>query len=145
MGTRTGTGDGTVTGTVMWMRTDTRTGTSLTLIYFNSNSIYTKNKKTSLGSSPPPRRISKYYGNEKVKKAASLISKATALQVHRALCQFLHRLCTTTTWNDQILSFLENLNGKAINFIVFVWVRTRSSLFSFSFIFQPLKDWTIWN
>ena len=30
-----------------------------------------------------------YYGKEKVKKAASLISKATALQVHRAFCLLL--------------------------------------------------------
>ena len=52
-------GTGTGTGTVMWMRmrTDTRTGTSLTIKYFNSNSIYTKNKKTSLGSPPPPPYI----------------------------------------------------------------------------------------
>ena len=65
-------------------------------------------------ATPPPTLISIYYGNEKVKKAASLISTATASQVHRSFCQFLHRLCTTTTWNDQILSSLENLNGKAI-------------------------------
>ena len=32
---------------------------------------------------PPWNSI--YYGNENVKKAASLMSKATALQVHRAL------------------------------------------------------------
>ena len=57
----------------------------------------------------------------------SLISKATALQVHRALSVYVHRLSTTTTWNDQILlSYLENVNGKAINFIVSVWARTRS-------------------
>ena len=38
--------------------TDTRTGTSFTLSYFNSNSICTKNKKTSLVScSPPPESL----------------------------------------------------------------------------------------
>ena len=79
------------------------------------------------------------------KKAARLVSKATALQVHGAFCQFLHRLCITTTWHDQILSSLENLNGKAINFIVTVWDQRRSSLFSSSFISKPLEDWTIWN
>ena len=59
-----------------------------------------------------PPWISLYYSNEKVKKAASKISKAAALGVHRTFCQFLHRLCTTTTWNDQILSSLENVNGR---------------------------------
>ena len=44
-----------------------------------------------------PPKISLYYSNEKVKKAASKISNATALRVHRAFCQFLHRVCTTTT------------------------------------------------
>ena len=84
-----------------------------------------KNKKTSLVSCSP--WISIYYSNKKVKKAASLITKATALQVHRALCVYVHHLYTTTTWNDQILlSYLENVNGKAINFIVSVWARMRS-------------------
>ena len=68
MGTGTGTGNGI--GTVMGRGTDTRTGTSFTLNYFNSNSVYTKkNKKTSLVSCSP--RISLYYGNEKVEKATS--------------------------------------------------------------------------
>ena len=70
MGMGTGTGNGNGTGTVMSRGTNTRTGTSFTLNYFNSNSIYTKNKKTSLVSCSPPR-ISLYYGNEKVEKAAS--------------------------------------------------------------------------
>ena len=48
VGTRTGTGtgNGNGIGTVMWRGTDTRTGTSFTSNYFNSNSISTKNKKT---------------------------------------------------------------------------------------------------
>ena len=53
-GRGTGTGNGNGTGTVMWRGTDTRTGTSFILNYFNSNSIYTKNKKTSLVSCSPP-------------------------------------------------------------------------------------------
>ena len=42
------------------------------------------------------------------------------------------RACTTTTWHDhwEILSWLENGNGKAINFTFFIWNRTRSHLFS---------------
>ena len=55
------------------------------------------------------------------------MTKAAALQVHRALCVYVHHLYTTTTWNDQILlSSLENVNGKAINFIVSVWARMQS-------------------
>ena len=76
-GRGTGTGNGNGTGTVMWRVTDTRTGTSFILNHFNSNSIYTKYKKTSLVSCSR-RRISLYYSNEKVEKAASKIGKATA-------------------------------------------------------------------
>ena len=43
------------------------------------------------------RKELRYYGNQRVKKAASLISKATALQVHRAFCLYVYRLRTTTT------------------------------------------------
>ena len=55
-GTGNGNGNGNGTGTVMWRGTNTRTGTSFTLNYFNSYSIYTKNnkKKTSLVSCSPP-------------------------------------------------------------------------------------------
>ena len=45
-------------------------------------------------------------------------------------CTFLCCPCTTTTWNDQILSLLENRNGKAINSTIPVWIRARSPLFS---------------
>ena len=56
MGTGTGTGTGNSNGTetAMWRGTDTRTGISFTLNYFNSNSIYTKNKNTTLVSCSPP-------------------------------------------------------------------------------------------
>ena len=45
-------------------------------------------------------------------------------------CIFLCLHCTTTTWNDQILSLLEKGNGKAINSTISVWTRARSPLFS---------------
>ena len=45
-------------------------------------------------------------------------------------CTFHCRPCTTTTWNDQILSWLEKGNGKAINFTISFWSRTQSSLFN---------------
>ena len=92
-GTETGNGNGT--GTLMSRATDTRTGTSFTLYYFNSDSIYTKNKKTSLISCSPLNLF--ILRQQEGKKRASKISKATALRVHRAFCQFLHHLCTTTT------------------------------------------------
>ena len=92
-GTETGNGNGT--GTLMSRATDTRTGTSFTLYYFNSDSIYTKNKKTNLVSCSPLNLF--ILRQQEGKKRASKISKATALRVHRAFCQFLHRLCTTTT------------------------------------------------
>ena len=34
------------------------------------------------------------------------------------------------TWNDQILSLLENGKGKEINFTISVWTRARSPLFT---------------
>ena len=46
------------------------------------------------------------------------------------ICTFFCRPCTTTTWNDQILSWLEKGNGKAINFTISFWSRTQSSLFN---------------
>ena len=99
-GTGTGTGNGNGTGTVMWRGTDTRTGTSFTLNYFNSNSIYTKTKKTSLVScSPPPPRISLYYGNEKVEKAVSN-SFASASRFLSIFSPPMHNYDV----NDQILS-----------------------------------------
>ena len=45
-------------------------------------------------------------------------------------CTFLCRPCTTTMWNDQILSLLGNGNGKAINSTISVWTRVPSPLFS---------------
>ena len=54
----------------------------------------------------------------------------TTLHVHDAFCTFLRFLCTTTTWNDQILSLVENGNGTAINSTLSVWTRAPSPLFS---------------
>ena len=45
-------------------------------------------------------------------------------------CTFLSCPCTTTTWNDEILSLLENGNDKAINSNISVWIRARSPLFN---------------
>ena len=102
-----GTGNGNGTGTVMWRGTNTRTGTSFTLNYFNSNSIYTKNKKTSLVSCPPPPESLYIYGNEKVEKAASN-SFASASRFLSISSPSMHNYEV----NDQILSSLENVNGR---------------------------------
>ena len=48
----------------------------------------------------------------------------------RFFCTFLCCHCITTTWNGQILSLLENRNGKAIYSTTSVWIRARSPLFS---------------
>ena len=109
-GSVTRTGNANETGTVMWRRTDTRTETSFTLYYFNSYSIYTKNNKTSLVSCSPLNLF--ILRQRESKKAESLISKAIALRVHRTFCQFLHRLCTTTTWNYQLFSSLEDVKAR---------------------------------
>ena len=45
-------------------------------------------------------------------------------------CQFLCRPCTTTTWNGQTLSLLENGNDKAMNSTISDWTRARSPLFT---------------
>ena len=64
-------------------------------------------------------------------KTIRLMCKTTALQVYHAFLYIcLH--CTTTTWNDQILSLLGNGNGKAINSTISVRTWARSPLFSSS-------------
>ena len=71
MGTGTGTGTGNSNGTetAMWRGTDTRTGILFTLNYFNSNSIYTENKNTTLVScSPPNLFIIQQRGGRKSRK-----------------------------------------------------------------------------
>ena len=59
-------------------------------------------------------------------------------------CTFLCRPYTTTTWNDQILSWLENGNGKAINFTFSLWKRTRSPLFSSNRNSLLSSNWVTW-
>ena len=54
---------------------------------------------------------------------------------------FLCRPCTTTTWNDQILSFFEDGNGKAINSTISVWTRAWPSLFSSNINSLLLSNW----
>ena len=63
-------------------------------------------------------------------KAIRLVSKTTTLTCTTFFCTFLRRLCTTTTWNDQILSLIEDENGKAINSTISVWTRALPPLFS---------------
>ena len=83
-------------------------------------------------------------GNGNVKRAIGLTSKTT-LHVHHAFCKFRCRLCTTTTWNDKILSVLEDGNGKTMNSAISVWPRARSSLLSSNLNSLLLKNRTTWN
>ena len=156
IGTGMGTGTGTGTGTrVIWRGTYTRTETPFTLIYFNSNSIYTKNKKStcSLGWCPPPdlynlytcfiRDLNKLLQREG-QKAAGFQSKATVLHAHYAFCQFLHCLCTTTMWNDQIWS--DERHGDKF-YCVCLSSDVKVLSLQLQLHFSTLKGWTIiiWN
>ena len=63
----------------------------------------------------------------------------------RFFCTFLCRPCTTTTWNDPVLSWLENANGKTINLTVSPWTRVHwSPLFSSKLISLLLSNWVTW-
>ena len=50
-----------------------------------------------------------------------------------------------TTWNDQILSFLGNGNGKTINSTISVRTQARSLLFSSKLNSLLLSNWAPWN
>ena len=63
----------------------------------------------------------------------------------RFVCKFLCRLCTTTTWNGQISSLLENGNGLAKNSTISVWTRARSPLFSSSINSLLSSNWATWD
>ena len=60
----------------------------------------------------------------------------------RFFSTFLRRPCTTTTWNDQILSFLlEDGYGKAMNSTISVWTRAWPPLFSSNINSLLLSNW----
>ena len=56
-------------------------------------------------------------------------------------CTLLCRSCTTTTWNDQILSFFDDGNGKAINSTISFW----NPLFSSNITSLLLSNWATWD
>ena len=60
-------------------------------------------------------------------------------------CTFLYRPSTTTTWNDHILNFFEDGNGKAINSIISVRTRAWPPLFSSNINSPLLSNWANWN
>ena len=75
-------------------------------------------------------------------KAMGLKSKTSTLHVHHAfLPTFLYRPCTSTTWNNHVLSLLGNGNGKGINSSISVWTRARSPLFSSNPKYLLLRNW----
>ena len=69
-------------------------------------------------------------GKENVKKAIGVMSKKQQRTCITLFCTFLCCPCTITTWNDQILTLLENGKDKAIYSTISVWIRARSPLFS---------------
>ena len=85
-----------------------------------------------------------WWQQRESQKTLNLMSKTTTLHVHHV---FLYILCcpfTTTMWNDQILSWLENGNGSAINFTSSLWTRMRSPLFSSNLTFLLLSNRVTW-
>ena len=65
-------------------------------------------------------------GKENVKKATKK-QQRTCITL---FCTFLCCPCTTTTWNDHILTLLENGKDKAIYSTISVWTGARSPLFT---------------
>ena len=80
-------------------------------------------------------------GNENVKKAIGLKSKQQHCACITLFCTFLCSPCITTTWNDQILSYLGNGDGKAINSTISVRTWARSLLFSSNLNSLLLDSW----
>ena len=74
------------------------------------------------------------------------MSKTTTLHVHNAFLyiSLLSLACATTTWNDQSLSWVENGNGKAINFTISLWTQKRFPLCSSNLTFLRSSDWVTW-
>ena len=62
-----------------------------------------------------------------------------------SFCTFLYRPSTTTTWNDHILNFFVDGNGKAINSIISVRTRAWPPLFSSNINSPLLSNWANWN
>ena len=69
-------------------------------------------------------------GKENVKKTIGLMNKTTTLNVHHAQEHAFLLSVDNYDVKWQILSFLENGNGKAINSTISVETRARSPLFS---------------
>ena len=76
------------------------------------------------------RDLTKLRRQRQPQKAIGLVSKTTTLHVHHDCLYIFCRPCTTTTWNDNILSFFEDGNGMVINSTMSVWTQVRSPLFS---------------
>ena len=93
-------------------------------------------------TSRDPTKLQRPRQRQKV----ALMSKTTTLLVHNAFLYIsLPSLaCTTTTWNDQSLSWVENGNGKAINFTTSLWTQKRFPLFSSNLTFLRSSDWVTW-
>ena len=74
------------------------------------------------------------------------MSKTATLHVHHAFCTFLCRPCETAARNDQILIWLEDGNGKAINFTLSLslWTRTQPPLFSSDLTSLLSNNWVTW-
>ena len=85
-------------------------------------------------------------GKENVKKAIGVMSIKQQRTCITLFCTFLCCPCTTTTWNDQILTLLENGKDEAIYSTISVWTRAQSPLFSSnqnSLLLSNRANWVI--
>ena len=70
------------------------------------------------------------------------MGKTTTLHVHhwRFFVNFFAVPAQLTTWNDQILSLIENGNGEALNSTISVWTQARSASFQLQPKFPSFKQ-----
>ena len=82
---------------------------------------------------------------QKNKQTMELVSKKQLCTCITLFFFFFCSLCIITTWNDQILSLLENGDGKAINSTISVRTRVRCPLFSSNPNSLFLSNWASWT
>ena len=91
------------------------------------------------------RDLTKLRRKQQLQKAIGLVSKQQLCTCITIVCTFFCRPCTTTRWNDNILSFFEDGNGKAINSIISVWTWVRPPLFSSNINSLFLSNCATWD
>ena len=92
------------------------------------------------------RDLTKVRRQRQPQKAIGLVSKTTTLHVHQdCLYIFFYRPCTTTTWNDNILSFFWGRERQGDNSTISVWTWARPHLFSSNINSLLLRNCATWD